>query len=154
MFLHLVILLCPVLISTSRIYEDAKIERAQSCEKPVEVIEPASVDVLRQPRRLFFIDVPSGRFNDVVYNSCHKTTQATGECSISRAYALHGIGGFLIKELQEADDAEDFGHTNETVLNQQPISTEVRHGREESSLVFISYCVASSVSFKYGSPCN
>ena len=50
-----------VLVDAGEVEEDGEVDGAEHGQQPVQIIKPADVDVLRQPRRPPLHDVPCGR---------------------------------------------------------------------------------------------
>ncbi|KAH0449994.1 hypothetical protein IEQ34_020686 [Dendrobium chrysotoxum] len=81
------------------------------------------------------------------------TTQSSSNGSISRPNTPHSIRSLLIKEFKKTDNAEDLSYSNKTVLNQQPVSTQIRHWSQEKSLISMLDGIVSSIRLEKTSPC-
>lgn len=142
----------PVFVDFGEVDEDGEVDGAEHGQQPVEVIKPRHINVLRQPRRPPIGDVTGGGIDGVVERRGEKAPEPSGDGGIGRANAAHGIGRLLVEELDEADEAEDLGDADEAVLDEQPVCTEPRHGRQEQAQVAVLHGVAAPVPLEDAGP--
>ncbi|WVZ71876.1 hypothetical protein U9M48_020408 [Paspalum notatum var. saurae] len=138
----------PVLVPLGDVDEDEQVDGAEHGEQPVEVVEPADVDVLRQPRRPARGVVPRGGVHGGVERGRHEAAEPAGDGGVRGAHAAHGVGRLLVQELEQRDEAEHLGHADEAVLDEQPVGAEVRHGREEEGQVAVPDGVPAAVALE------
>lgn len=100
--------------------EDEEVDKAQSRQKPVEVVQAASVQIVGEPRLV----VGGAVASDVIHHRDQHGAQKMATCDCAQVnggiQAPHAVWRFAVEELQLPDLDEDFGAPAQEVLRDEP----------------------------------